>query len=204
MKKLLRFLLLPAAALVIAAPAFAGDITLSMQNGRVTLIAQNAPVRQILAEWARVGQTTIVNADKVVGPPVTLQLVNVPEQEALEVVLGSVSGYLAAPRAIGSVGVSAIDRIVILPTSSAPAMSTVTPPPAYPRPMPMQMMPVDGDSSAASQASAGSSARADSPESSSRSSTPLALACARIDCSLSVSVALAATISLPQLRCGTP
>ena len=36
------------------------------------------------------------------------------------------------------------------------------------------------------------------------SSTPLASACALIDCSFSVSDGVVATISLPQLRCGTP
>ena len=39
-----------------------------MQNGRVTLIADNVPLRQILPEWARVGQTKIVNGDKLSGP----------------------------------------------------------------------------------------------------------------------------------------
>ena len=58
-----------------------------MQNGRVSLVAKDATVRQILAEWARVGQTKIVNVERVPGGPVTLELTNVPEAQALDVLL---------------------------------------------------------------------------------------------------------------------
>jgi len=33
-------------------------LQLTIQDGRVSLIAKDATVRQILAEWARIGQTT--------------------------------------------------------------------------------------------------------------------------------------------------
>ena len=33
--------------------ALAGELKLTIANGRVTLIAQDVPVREILAEWAR-------------------------------------------------------------------------------------------------------------------------------------------------------
>ena len=46
-----------------ASVASAGDLKLTIDNGRVTLIAQDVPLRQILDEWARIGKTTIVNAD---------------------------------------------------------------------------------------------------------------------------------------------
>ena len=39
-----------------------------------TLDAKDATVRQILAEWARVGQTKIVNVERVPGGPMTLEL----------------------------------------------------------------------------------------------------------------------------------
>ena len=44
-----------------AVPAARADVQLTMQNGRVSLVAKDATVRQILTEWARVGQTQIVN-----------------------------------------------------------------------------------------------------------------------------------------------
>lgn len=103
--------------------AQANEFTLTIKDGRVTLVAENVPVRQILAEWARVGQTKIVNADKLVGPPVTLTLVDVPEARALETVLRSASGYLAAPRSVPVDGASRYDRIMILATSRPPASS---------------------------------------------------------------------------------
>ena len=101
-------------------------VKLQFSDGQVTLSAQNAPVRAILQEWARLGGATIVNGDRVAGPPVTLELTGVPERQALDIVLRSVAGYIVAPRPAGSPGASAFDRIMILPTSVAPR----DPPPA--------------------------------------------------------------------------
>ena len=103
-------------------------VALQFHGGLVTLRAQNAPVRAILAEWARLGGATIVNGDRVVGPPVTLELTGVPERQALDIVLRNVAGYMLAPRRAGASGPSAFDRVMILPTSVAPR----TPPPASP------------------------------------------------------------------------
>ena len=106
---------------VSALPAGAQQsVKLQFNGGQVTLSAQNAPVRVILAEWARLGGATIVNGDRVAGPPVTLELTGVPERQALDVVLRGVAGYMLAPRREGTTGVSAFDRILILPTSVAP------------------------------------------------------------------------------------
>ncbi len=105
---------------ILPARADAQQVSLQIENGLVTLSAQNVQVRQILAEWARVGGAKIVNAEKVFGGPVTLQLNGVPERQALDTVLRGVSGYMLAARPAGTDGVSAFDRILILPTSSAP------------------------------------------------------------------------------------
>ena len=95
-------------------------VELQFDAGLVTLSAQNVPVRTILAEWARLGGATIVNGDRVVGPPVTIELNGVPEQQALGIILRSVAGYVLAPRRSGSNSASAFDRILILATSAAP------------------------------------------------------------------------------------
>lgn len=110
------------AAFLLLAPARsdAQQLKLEINDGRVTLEAQNTSVRQILAEWSRVGGAKIVNAEKVTGAPVTLQLRGVPERQALDTILRGVSGYMLAARRDGNTGVSAFDRILILPTSSAP------------------------------------------------------------------------------------
>jgi hypothetical protein len=126
---------------VVAGPASAQQtVNLQFNGGQVTLSAQNAPVRTILAEWARLGGATIVNGERVAGPPVTLELSGVPERQALDVLLRSVAGYIVAPRPAGSQGASAFDRIVILPTSVAPripapaAAAASGPRPTLPRP----------------------------------------------------------------------
>ena len=52
---------------------------------------------------------------RVAGAPVTLELTDVPERQALDIVLRSVAGYMLAPRRAGSPGASTFDRIMILP-----------------------------------------------------------------------------------------
>ena len=99
-------------------------LALQISGGRVTLHAQNVPVRTILAEWARVGGAKIVNGDRVAGAPVTLDLEGVPERQALDIVLRGVSGYVVAARDPGVPGASIYDRIMILPTSVAPRNPT--------------------------------------------------------------------------------
>ena len=98
------------------------SLTLQLTDGRVTLEANAVPVRQILAEWARVGGTKIVGGDKITGAPVTLHIANMPERQALDIILRNVAGFMAAPRlASATPGASAYDRIMILATTSAPA-----------------------------------------------------------------------------------
>jgi hypothetical protein len=120
-----------AAVLSGAAPAFA-DLSVAMHDGRVSIVAKDATVRQILAEWARVGQTRIVNVERIPGGPVTLVLENVTEMQALEVLLRPLSGYIAAPRAVAAANLSDYDRIIIMPTlaEGRPAMVASAAPPS--------------------------------------------------------------------------
>jgi hypothetical protein len=127
----------------------AQQMNLQIQDGRVTLEAQNVSVRQILAEWARVGGARIVNGEKVAGAPLTLQLQGMPERQALDIILRNVSGYMLAARQPGTAGLSAFDRILILPTSSAPRAASAPPPvtgfptPGMNRRMPVEPTPAD-------------------------------------------------------------
>lgn len=139
------FLAAIVAVALLPARADAQNLKLQIQDGRVTLEAQNVPVRQILAEWARVGGAKIVNGEKVAGAPLTLQLQAMPERQALDIILRGVSGYMLAARQVGT-GVSAFDRIMILPTSSAPRNAGPAPGGnAFGRPMPQPAMPVQAD-----------------------------------------------------------
>ena len=120
-----------------ARPAAAGELKLTMQNGRVTIVADNVPLRQILQEWARVGQTKIVNAEKVTSPNVTLQLIDASEKDALDVLLRNASGYIAAPRPVPMANASFYDRVTIMPTSRPPAATATTmTAPTFQRPPP--------------------------------------------------------------------
>jgi hypothetical protein len=123
-----------------AATARAGELRLSIANGRVTIVAQDVSLRQILDEWGRVGQTKIVGAERLTGPVITLELRDVPESRALEALLRSASGYIAKPRS-GTVGTSTYDSILIMPTSRPPAMSAAPPTFNNPRPQPQVVMP---------------------------------------------------------------
>ncbi|SRR5712691_103239 len=119
--------------------AGAPGIQLAIHDGRVWLTATNATVRQILTEWARVGRTHIVNGDRIPGGPLTLQLDGVAEQQALDVLLRSAGGFIAAPRTIAVADASRFDRIIILPTRGAQkddatrtaGVQALMPPPLY-------------------------------------------------------------------------
>src|ERR1700722_18015910 len=99
------------AILAFATPARA-ELQITMHDGLVTVNAKDVTIRQILAEWAKVGQTKIVNAEGIAGGPVTIVLVDVPEEQALATLLRSVSGYLAAPRPTVVKNASRYDRIL--------------------------------------------------------------------------------------------
>jgi hypothetical protein len=103
--------------------AHASDVSLTIRDGMVTLVAHDATVRQILAEWARVGKTTVVNLDRIPGGPITLELTNVPESQALGIVLRSIAGFMAAPRPLADSHLSRYDRIIVMP-----ALATVATP----------------------------------------------------------------------------
>lgn len=112
---------LGAAAWLLAVSTAGADVRLTMENGRVSLVAKDATLRQILAEWARVGQAKVVNAEGIPnGQPLSLELSNVSEQQALDVLLRSASGYLLAPRATLSPNLSRFDRVIVMPPSVAP------------------------------------------------------------------------------------
>lgn len=118
-----RTILITTAIVLLAVPGFAQQaLKLEIKDGRVNLDASAVPARQILAEWARIGGTKVVGAEKIAGSPLTLKLVNMSERQALDIILRNVAGYMAAPRLASALpGASGYDRILILPTSAAPA-----------------------------------------------------------------------------------
>jgi hypothetical protein len=97
------------------------------QAGHVTLVANHVSIRDILTEWARLGGTTFVNADKL--PNTTLdtpiQFDHAPEAQVMESLLRSAAGFVLGPRLEGgATGPSRLASVFILPTSHATAMYT--------------------------------------------------------------------------------
>jgi hypothetical protein len=115
------------------------EVRLSIGNGRVSLSAKDATVRQILAEWARVGNVRMVNIERVPGAPLTLELKDVPEEQALDLLLRAVSGYMAAPRRSVVPNASRFDRIVVMATASVPRAPVAATPSIVQQPVFNQM-----------------------------------------------------------------
>ena len=113
-------------------PAAAQNLKVEFHDGRVSVDATAVPVRAILTEWGKVGGTKIVGAERITGAPLTVKLINVTEAQALETILRSVAGYMAAPRNTGA-GPSMYDRILVMATTSAPPPAA-----ANARPAPQQ------------------------------------------------------------------
>jgi hypothetical protein len=120
-----------------APPLFAAsnDVVVAIHDGRATVVARNATVSEILAAWARTGLTTIVNGDKLTASPVTLELADVPERQALDVILRSASGYIAHLRPTVLANASQFDRVAIMPLSVAPRESSAAPMLPVPQPI---------------------------------------------------------------------
>jgi hypothetical protein len=167
-----RILLASALVTLAVLPAAGQSVKVSFNGGKVNLSAQNATVRAILTEWARVGGTQVVNAERVAGPPITVEFKDAYEQQALESLLRGVAGYMVgqrvAPLAPASSG---FDRIVILATSTAPRPSPVTPAVSRPPgPQPLRRLPVpveesqdDADDDEPNVAAAPATARPETP-----------------------------------------
>lgn len=113
-----------AAAIACCPAAYAqdGGIRFSIGEGRVTLVARDALLGDVLAEWRRAGDTRFVDAGELDEAPVSLHLVDVPEAEALRLLLRPAAGYLAVPRAATTPGASAYDRVKILAVRSRSPM----------------------------------------------------------------------------------
>jgi hypothetical protein len=135
------------ATVLLAASTASADVKVTMQNGRVSIAAKDATVRQILTEWARVGQTKIVNIERIPGGPITVELTNVPESQALDVLLRALSGYITAMRPVDTANLSQFDRIIIMPTlaSARPAPSSAPPPPVFQQSPQFNQQPIAGD-----------------------------------------------------------
>jgi hypothetical protein len=128
-----------------ASPSRAAGLKLTIRDGKVSIDAQDVTIRQILTEWARVGKTSILNLDRVTSGPMTLKFDEVPEAQALDIILRTVPGYMAAQRAAVVPDASIYDRILIMATTTAvaarPASTSPQPQPSQPSPFQSPFQP---------------------------------------------------------------
>jgi hypothetical protein len=136
----------PAAAQMPAQPAAGPSLSLVLKDGLVTLRAEQASLRQILAEWERQGQVRFVGIDKLAGGPVTLSLTDMPEKQALEIVMRGVPGYMAVDRAARAETQTAsrFDRVVVMARATTPVAGVAAPAAGFNRAMPSPAQPVEG------------------------------------------------------------
>jgi hypothetical protein len=146
MKTLTSLAVAAALSLAVSSSAFA-EVKVTMADGLVSIVAKDATLRQILTEWARVGQTKIVNIERIGGSPMTIELQNVPESRALDVLMRSSAGYFAVPRPVQQNNLSVYDRLVVMPgtaTPRAPVAASVAAAPSFPQPRQFPM-PAEDD-----------------------------------------------------------
>jgi hypothetical protein len=137
-----RILLASVLVTLVTLPAAGQSIKVSFHGGKVDLQRRERHRAGDPHEWARVGGTRVVNAERIAGPPVTVEFKDAYEQQALESLLRGVSGYIVGQRRCRRATSSGFDRIVILATSNAPRPSPVTPCVSRPPgPQPLRRLP---------------------------------------------------------------
>ena len=128
----------------VAIGAAAPTVRLTLKDGLVWLSATDATAAQILAERSRVGGMRIVNAERISGPPLKLELNGVLEMDALEILLRTSGGFIAAARLSAAANdgspLSSVEQITLLPVNSRPMIpapqAAPTPPPEVVPPPP--------------------------------------------------------------------
>ena len=96
-----------------ASVAAAEELRIAIGGGRVTLIADDAALGDVLAAWARAGGTRFTGAGPLEAARVSLHLVDVDEAQALGWLLRPAAGYVAVGRARSDSDASRYERVEI-------------------------------------------------------------------------------------------
>lgn len=115
-----RIILSSVLVLVFGVVARAQDpaVRIVFEDGLVTLKADNALKSEVLAEWERVGGTTVKGLDRLPAERITISLAGAHERTALDAVLGA-TGYVSTLRADLFAAKSLLRTIVVVPRSTA-------------------------------------------------------------------------------------
>ena len=90
-------------------------LQLTFDNGHLSLSAHGVTVQQVLREWERVGRTQVDHPEAVPAKLLDIDLTDVPEEEALGVLLRSAGGFLVMSAPAPSQTTSQFGRILIVP-----------------------------------------------------------------------------------------
>jgi hypothetical protein len=117
-----------------AATAAMLAVWLQFNDGLVTLIAKGATLQEILAEWSRIGGTRVDSTLTAPVGPFDIELTNVPETQALQVLFRDANVVVVgrseqAPVRPAAARASWIERILLAPATSNAASSNT--PPAF-------------------------------------------------------------------------
>jgi hypothetical protein len=132
-----KFFVIALLATCVRVHAAAAPVQLVLRDGVVWLVARDASLGQIFEEWARVGQTRVVNADRLTER-LSIELNGIPEGQALDTLLRSVGGFVAVQRSALAAPPTATQsrfaQIVIMPgrekvvqTASVSASAPIAP-----------------------------------------------------------------------------
>lgn len=127
-----RTIVVAAALLVGMVPAGAQNarkLDVSFSDGRVTIVAENVTLQEILAEWAKKGGSRIINAERLPAARVMLtEFKDQPEAEVLRTLLREAPGYGAAMRTDAPTGGSTVQTVFILAARAIAPTATNAPP----------------------------------------------------------------------------
>ena len=115
-------------AILLTAATAGADVRVEFHEGRVTVVARNASIQQILTEWARVGGTEVLHAEQMNPAPIAVELNEISENEAPDILLRSAAGYVAAPRRSAVLNRSRYERVLIVAVSTPTSPSAISPP----------------------------------------------------------------------------
>jgi hypothetical protein len=127
MMTLKRIVVVAAALLSSALPMRAQaprKLDISFNAGKVTIVAENVTLAEILGEWSRKGGSTFINAERLPGTPVMLtEFKDQPEADVLRALLDEAPGYGAAMRSPAG-GASTVQTVWILAVRERPVSAT--------------------------------------------------------------------------------
>ena len=94
----------------------AGDLQVTFENGRVTIVATEVSIQKILMEWTKVGSTQFVGISSLSRGSLVLKLIEVSELDALRILLRNAAGYVAAPKTTSADEGSRFGKVLVMAT----------------------------------------------------------------------------------------